>query len=148
VEKQARLKSPNHFRSEIGRLGPKKMKKVRKLLREFLRVMGQALGPSARLIRCVSPETKTPPCTTCALNPGTFRFKGFVGTSYGFLKALRDRKIFLCHDNQPQWRKNILDPEKVRVCRSWLVLQAAHPGKIRQIVRLFDRGLREIAASK
>lgn len=137
-----KIESPNRFREEIGRITPQQEREVRKRLRSFLHVLVMMQRATLRELR-KDPESKDlSPCSTCALNPRTFRMKGFLPTSYGFLTALRDGKKFVCHDNQPQWRKGLIDLSKIKLCNGWLALQIVEAQYLQDFARQVSRDVR------
>jgi hypothetical protein len=53
-----------------------------------------------------------PTCESCAFEPTKDSEKGFAPTAYGLLWAICNRKLFVCHANQPTWEDNLLDTSK------------------------------------
>ena len=114
------IRSLNRFEVVFANATATQKEEVVSVLRSF---MAEARTVSCdldfkRAMGAVRPELKKH-CTTCALESSTDSLDGFAPTAYGFLSTIVNDRIFLCHSNQPGWRENDMDVEKVMLCRQY-----------------------------
>ncbi len=100
----------NQLERELGRITSEQKKQVTEVLRTFM--------SKVREIRKGDCEARVS-CETCAFSPKTDSWPGFAPTAYGVMKSIRDMIPFLCHEDSPDWRKNVIDPENLVVCKGF-----------------------------
>lgn len=138
------IEAPNHFKREFDHLTAKKKRQALAILRNFMRALAPLLASASRVVRENCPKRDLTPCQTCAVQPGTFQEKGFAGTTYGFLRSLREVKPFFCHSNQPNWRENRINLETLKLCGAFQSLNVVHPEKAKQLAEQATQKLREL----
>lgn len=134
--------SPNAFRDEFGELTEDERAKVRPILLSFITALREILkrGGTVRLLQIGF----KPPCHTCAMNPSTDDWSGFIPTVFGVVHSIRARKAFMCHENDPGWKENRVDPELLDACGGVGAAQAINEPACVALAERAYRELREV----
>jgi len=137
------IQSPNHLEKDFGQLTPEQKLTVTEIMRIFMEGLRGILKEATPVFYDQNPNERRP-CETCAFNPSTDSFSGFTATAYGMMKSIRDVKPFFCHDNQPNWRDNVVDhPQELKMCRGFLALISIHYVSARMIADSIFKSLEE-----
>lgn len=120
------VNAPNYLERELGQLSAIQKEEVRSVLADFMTEVRAILRANGSAFYEIYSEEERP-CATCALNPMTDDFPGFLPTAYGLMRACRDRKLFVCHDNQEDWEKNLIDMKRLKLCGGFVSLAVTDP---------------------
>lgn len=133
---------------EWGPVPEEKMIPIRKILRNFLDEIGVMTESSfvAKLRKHFPTHCQS--CSSCGLCPQTDLGKGFVGTAYGLLWVLSNKKLFVCHAGQPNWHdNNKVDTSHLRLCGNVVAIQIGHEATLDDLVARTMSEIREILQS-
>ena len=139
------LTSPNFLERELGTLTPEQSKRVRAVLSNFMAEFRAILRPALRYLRAHDPSCEGP-CSSCASLPRTDSWPGFAPTAYGLLTAIRDGKVFICHDNQPGWEDRRIDPTKVKICRAFVLVKVVDQETIQKAAKRAHAHIQKIVS--
>jgi hypothetical protein len=103
---------------QIGISTPEQLSAVKSSMRALMRKLGTILRRNSAIYYAAYPKDRRP-CDTCAFSRKTFRWRGFVATSHGLMRMIRDQKPFICHANQPGYKRNEIDAKRLMVCRGF-----------------------------
>jgi hypothetical protein len=133
------IKSPNKLEEDLGQLSSDLLQNVVGVLVTFMRE-----------IREVEAANGGNQCESCAFDPATDSRKGFAPTAYGVLWAIYNRKLFICHANQPDSKDNVLDTSKgVALCNGFKEVVAEHNlATARAIAERAMHAIRQIVPKK
>lgn len=133
------IKSPNYFEKDFGKPEPDKLAKMEKILREFMRDIRALYDTTCSTL---------PYCSTCALEPETDSWQGFVPTAYAFMHAIATGRKFVCHSNQSQelQNKNLVDTTRnIQRCRGFQRIMENERARAIQIATQAMAKIRQVA---
>ena len=92
---------------------------IRRWCEEYIALLREMLKSAWPAIKKDFPQ-HSPPCHSCAFNPGTDSWRGFEKTVTGLMFAIEDAKPFFCHEGHPRTEDGwLLDPAKAQLCAGY-----------------------------
>ena len=93
---------------------------IRRWCEEYIALLREMLKSAWPAIKKDFPQ-HSPPCHSCAFNPGTDSWPGFEKTALGLMFAIKDDTPFYCHegfsqDDDGEW---VFDPAKAQLCAGY-----------------------------
>ncbi len=139
------IEAPDYFKKDFGdHLTPCQKKQIAQVLKEFMGGIRILLDQSTAQLRRNECSKVGSPCATCAFNPATDTWKGFVGTVYGLVWALANDKLFMCHSTQPGWKENRLDLRRLGFCKGFALVWLVKKSSAEKLARRAQTNIRAI----
>lgn len=133
------------FIFEWGHMPRRKSSAVKKLLRAYMRRIGALVeGDRVETLRSRRPEAFAA-CSSCGLCPKADFEKGYFQTAYGILYSVCRSMRFMCHSNQPEWKRTgMIDTCRMRPCGNMSAILVCHEEEVIRLSRQAMNGIRQV----